>query len=476
METMTKEMVVESELPKGWRVLPIEDCLAPINGKKKVGQGWSPQCEKEASPSATQWGVLKTTAIQAGEFLEGENKLLPENLEPRPQIEVKAGDLLTTCAGPRSRCGVTCLVRETRPRLMISGKMYRYRADKAVIDAEYLEAYLQTQQAWDAIDKMKTGGSDSGLNLTHDRFLALPIPVAPLPQQRRIVSAIETQLGRLDAAVANLDAAKAKLKRYKQAVLKAAVEGALTEEWRAKQKRMSGAQQLLEEILAERKHTAIKSKDKQAIAPGDDLPKLTDGWVWASLEQIGQPNRPIIYGIIKPGPHVEDGVPYVRVTEMKDGTIDVDSLRKASKERAAKFARATLAAGDVLISKDGTIGRVAVVPPELEGGNITQHVMRAPVSRLVDRDYIVWAIRSDQCQNWLTGETRGVALRGVNVEDFRRLPIPLPPRNEQTAIVAQVEDRMARTAQLEATLDAQLLQSTRLRQAVLKRAFEGRLV
>lgn len=193
--------------------------------------------------------------------------------------------------------------------------------------------------------------------------------------------------------------------------------------------------------------------------------------MWATLDQIGQEGRPIIYGIIKPGPHDPNGVPYVRVTEMKDGFVDLPNLRRAAPERAAKFAKATLAAGDVLISKDGTIGRVAVVPPQLAGGNITQHVMRAPVNELMSRDYVVWAIRSDVCQRWLTGETRGVALRGVNVEDFRRLPIPVPPVTEQHRIVAEVDRRLSLLRETEAQVNANLQRAERLRSSILVNAF-----
>jgi type I restriction enzyme S subunit len=209
------------------------------------------------------------------------------------------------------------------------------------------------------------------------------------------------------------------------------------------------------------------------VEPGGlgDLPAVPGTWTWATLDQIGQEGRSVIYGIIKPGPDTPGGVPYVRVTEMKDGSVDMPSLRRAAREREAKFSRARLLAGDLLISKDGTIGRVAVVPRELEGGNITQHVMRAPIHRYMNREFVVWAIRSEFCQRWLTGETRGVALRGVNVEDFRRLPIPVPPRIEQDRIVAEVDRRLSIVREVEAEVDANLKRTQALRQAVLQKAF-----
>ena len=221
------------QLPPGWALAPIEDLFWPLEDGRTLHQGWSPLCEKTPAPTDKDWGVLKTTAIQAGAFLPQHNKHLPKHLTPRPQTEVKTGDILITCAGPRVRCGIACLVRNTRPRLMMSGKMYRFRVSPDHMDERYLEAFLLTPKATSAIDKMKTGGSDSGLNLTHDRFRPLPVPIAPLSEQRRIMDTVEELISDLDAGVAALERVQAKLKIYRTAVLKAAVEGALTVEWRA---------------------------------------------------------------------------------------------------------------------------------------------------------------------------------------------------------------------------------------------------
>src|ERR1035441_380049 len=166
----------DGDLPIGWTEQRIEELFTPLEDGRTLHQGWSPQCDKVPSPSEVVWGVLKTTSIQAGEFQPEHNKLLPKNLESRPLIEVKEGDILITCAGPRVRCGVSCLVRQTRKRLMMSGKMYRFRVGADHTDSRYVEAFLQTEQARLAIDKMNTGSSDSGLNLTHDRFRQLRIP------------------------------------------------------------------------------------------------------------------------------------------------------------------------------------------------------------------------------------------------------------------------------------------------------------
>ncbi|MBZ0100379.1 MAG: restriction endonuclease subunit S, partial [Taibaiella sp.] len=146
----------------------------------------------------------------------------------------------------------------------------------------------------------------------------IPIPVLPLSQQKSTIAEIEKQFTRLDAGVAALKRAQANLKRYRAAVLKAACEGRLvpTEADLARKEGRSyeTGEQLLARILEERrKKRQGRGKYKEPVGVDTKkLPTLPEGWVWASLDQIGQEGRPILYGIIKPGPHIHDGIPYVR--------------------------------------------------------------------------------------------------------------------------------------------------------------------
>ena len=89
-----------TELPEGWISIRIEEGLLPYENRKKIRQRWSPQCERFPAKTIDDWGVLKTSAIQDGYFVDAENKHLPEKLEPKEHIEVQSGDILITCAGP----------------------------------------------------------------------------------------------------------------------------------------------------------------------------------------------------------------------------------------------------------------------------------------------------------------------------------------------------------------------------------------
>ena len=450
---------------------------AKLGDIAQVVRGVTYKKEQATSQPATDMlPILRATNVQDGSLvLDSDLVFVPKELVSETQ-KLRVGDIVVaTSSGSKHLVGKTAQVREAWEGSF--GAFCAAIRPTSDIDQRYLGYFFETREYKDYISKKALGVNIN--NLRRGDLEEISVPVAPLAQQKRIVAEIEKQLSRLDEAVANLKRVKANLKRYKAAVLKAAVEGRLVET-EAEIARREGrsyetGEQLLQRILATRRSRwKGKGKYKEPAAPDtSDLPELPEGWVWATLDQIGQEGRPIIYGIIKPGPHDPNGVPYVRVTEMKDGFVDLENLRRAVPERAAKFARATLAPGDVLISKDGTIGRVAVVPPQLAGGNITQHVMRAPIHELMCRDYVVSAIRSDVCQKWLTGETKGVALRGVNVEDFRRLPIPVPPYIEQERVLAEVDRRLSLLSETEAEVDANLQRADRLREAILQRAFSS---
>ena len=345
--------------------------------------------------------------------------------------------------------------------------------------------YLLSQRR--ALRRSGQGGAQP--NISQTVIKGWEIPLAPLPEQRRIVAAIEQHFSRLDAAVVTLERVKAKLGQTRASVLKAAVEGRLvpTEAALAREegRDYEHASVLLERILAERrkKHDEAqvgagrKKKYTEPVEPDvEGLPALPEGWVWATMMQVVQGGRPICYGVLKAGPHHPGGVPLVRVTDVVRGDLSVKLLKHCNPEREAVFARARLATGDLVVSKDGTIGRVAVVPPALDGANVTQHVLRVAVQQVADAYYVMTALRSPRAQAWMKGETKGVALQGVNVGDFRRLPIPIPPLAEQHRIVAEVDRQLSVLDEVGRVVDTNLARCARLRQSILKRAFEGRLV
>lgn len=201
--------------------------LAPLRDFiRELDQGWSPKCESE-STGPNDWAVIKTTAIQPIEFLPEENKRLPVHLSPRPGITIKAGDVLITRAGPRSRVGISCVVTSNHPKLMLCDKAYRLRIDPACVDSVYLTYMLNSPQCLAVLEEMKTGISDSGLNLTQSKFLTLPIPFHSKAIQGQIVERVQMALNWIDRLAAEATSARRLIDRLDQSVLAKAFRGEL---------------------------------------------------------------------------------------------------------------------------------------------------------------------------------------------------------------------------------------------------------
>lgn len=194
---------------------------------ESLDQGWSPKCDIEASPSVDVWGVIKTTSVQPLRFDGHENKRLPRGLEPRQELEVRPGDLLITRAGPRARAGVTCLVRAVRPRLMICDKVYRFRVRSSLALVEFVNLVLNEPAVLQEIDLLKTGISDSGVNLTQDKFLDLEMPLPTLDEQQEIVRRVDALFALADAIEKRVADTTTRVDALPQSILSKAFRGDL---------------------------------------------------------------------------------------------------------------------------------------------------------------------------------------------------------------------------------------------------------
>jgi type I restriction enzyme S subunit len=235
---------------------------------ESLGQGWSPKCEGQPSSNLQSWAVIKTTAIQPLRYLEEYNKQLPAALKPRPHLELIDGDLLITRAGPRTRVGITCLVKRTRPRLMLCDKAYRLRCKKDTLSPAFLEVVLNAPHIVAALDKLKTGINDSGLNLTQDRFSELLIPFPTPDEQAAIVEAVEDQFSVIEHLEADLEAKLKSASALRQSILRHAFTGQLVPQ----NPKDEPAAELLKRIAAEREKRIVAVKKAKKLTSAKASP------------------------------------------------------------------------------------------------------------------------------------------------------------------------------------------------------------
>jgi type I restriction enzyme, S subunit len=327
------------------------------------------------------------------------------------------------------------------------------------------------------------------------KFEKIPFPVAPLTEQERIVFEIEKQFSRLDEAVAGLKRARANLKRYKAAILKAAVEGRLTEQWRKEHPDVEPAEKLLQRILAERrdkweqtelakmkakgqepKDNKWKYKYKEPIGSDqNNLTSLPHGWIWCSSDQI--------FWFVTSGSrgwakyYSNEGPVFLRIGNLDHGSIDLDlkNIQHVRPPKGAEGIRTQVEANDLLVSITADVGMVAVIPQKFEEAYINQHIALSRPVQLVDSCYLGWYMTSLPGQRQFQEFQRGATKVGFGLDDIKTVNIPLPPLKEQKEIILRISQRISIIGEIEKSIDLDLKRSERLRQSILKKAFSGQL-
>ncbi len=406
-----------------WQWLTLADVLVPQSNRKLVQQGWSPQCH-DFPARDNAWGVLKTTAIQFGSFEPQHNKELPETLAPKPQIEVRRGDLLMTCAGPRARCGVPTLVKTTPGRLMMSGKMYRFRPDERLVP-QFLEYWLLSPDAQRLIDSMKTGISDSGLNLTHARFTRLPVPVPPLVEQHRIISLLDDHLSRLEAADSYLRSAESRESALDTQVLAA------------------------ELAQADTHLVPFSSLLRSGLANGRSVPTRAGGF------------------------------PVLRLTALREGRIALNERKEGAwtKSDASRF---LIERGDFLISRGNgslrLVGAGGLVVEEPDAVAYPDTLVRAQLdTSVLNPSYLAVVWNSPVVRRQIEAFARTTAgIYKINQQDIGAVKIPVASLEHQATVVTRVGNARDALAVLATSRLRALRRSTALRRSLLTAAFSNR--
>ncbi|HET6515913.1 MAG TPA: restriction endonuclease subunit S, partial [Thermodesulfovibrionales bacterium] len=235
------------QLPSDWKWHSLEDLISVP--KRDIVDGPFGSNLKASEYLDEGVPVARLQNINRNEFIHKNIKFISKKkAEMLSRHSFHSGDILITKLG--DPLGKACIVPETIPHGIIVADIVRVRTTNGM-DKRYLTYAINSPFIARQFEKHIKGTTRPRVNLGIIR--KLPIPVAPKKQQPLIVAEIEKQFSRLDEAVTGLKRVKGNLKRYKAAVLKAAVEGKLTEEWRKAHPNVERGEHLLKRILAERK-------------------------------------------------------------------------------------------------------------------------------------------------------------------------------------------------------------------------------
>ncbi len=412
--------------------------------------------------------------------------------ERRPWKDVRKGytrfqdgDVLVAKITPCMENGKIAVVRQLHGGVGAGSTEFHVLRPTTALSSDLLRYYvLREEFRKDARAKMT--GTAGQLRVPSSFLEACSLPLPPLPEQHRIVEAIESYFTRLDDAVATMERVQRNLKRYRASVLKAAVEGRLVpteaELARAEGRDYEPASVLLGRILAERRRRSQEAGSRgkytePAVPDTSDLPELPEGWRWTTVDAVGD----VLLGRQR-APQYLTGQwsrPYLRVANIKDSAIDFADVEEMDFHEA-HFEKYRLEPGDILISEGQSperLGQSAIYRGGIEGVCFQKTLHRfRPVPGGPSTEFAQIVFRS----HVKSGVFKRMGSITTNIAHltlvkFKGARFPLPPAAEQARIVAETERLLTIADAVDKSRLQQVARLHRLRQAILKWAFEGKL-
>jgi type I restriction enzyme S subunit len=353
--------------------------------------------------------------------------------------------------------------------------------------SKYLQYFLNSSEFVAFASSLNTGDRP---RVNFSQIADHPFPLPPLAEQRRIVEAIETQFTRLEAGLASLRQAQARLERYQASVLKAACEGRLVPQEHKLAHQDGRNYETAKELVATLPKVEIKRKRRAGRLWGAGVvPELSEkqkkkiprGWQWVKVNELGSdPDEVVQVGpmSMKSREFENTGVPVFNVGCVRRGYFDESKLNFLPPDKAERFDRYRIQPNDILFTRSGYVGRCAIAIERHKNWLMTFHLLRVRVNSEVCLPKYLHTVfeGAPHIKKQIDDATIGTTRKGFNTRLLATLDVPLPPLAEQRRIVAEVERRLSVVAEVGAAIEANLKRADRLRQAILKRAFAGRLV
>lgn len=327
-----------------------------------------------------------------------------------------------------------------------------------------------------------------------------PLELPPKNEQERIVDLLTALFDELDAGITSLQRCHEKLGTYRASLLKAAVEGHLTADWRSEHPDAEPAGKLLQRILAERRERweqnqlrAYAEKGKAppknwearykepVAADQSDLPSLPTGWEWATLDQLTAPGKHALtdgpFGSnLKTSHYTASGPRVVRLQNIGEGEF-LDAEAHISHDHFQALKKYEVRPGDVVFAALGNnLPRSCVLPDHVGPAIVKADCVRFRPSPLMSAACINYFVNANPTRQRTKRLIHGVGRPRLNLRSLRTVAIPVPCFEEQCVIAETVHNQLAGIQQVEVALAQKLASAVTLRQSVLHQALTGKLV
>jgi type I restriction enzyme, S subunit len=357
------------------------------------------------------------------------------------------------------------------------------------VSSGYVFRFL-VQRSYRRNAERKMSGSAGQLLVPKSFFSESVLPLPPLPEQHRIVAKIEELFSSLDKGVEDLKTAQQRLKVYRQAVLKWAFEGKLTEKWRKRQGPLPVGSQVFELIKAERRKQAEASgRELKSATPIiepklSELPRLPEEWCWVTPSILAAFDSNAIcagpFGtIFKAKDSRDKGIPIIFLRHVKAGQYKTDKPgfmdTKKWKESSASY---SVFGGELLITKLGDPpGECALYPTGIGPAMVTPDIIKMSSNEaIVVPKFLMYYFNSEVYRRLSEDAAFGTTRLRLTIPMFRDSPTVFCSIEEQKQIVQEIESRLSVADKIEETITDSLKQAESLRQSTLKKAFKGKPV
>ncbi len=479
-------MSEEADLPRGWIEIEFGDLFSRPGDDIVDGPFGSNL--KASEYVAAGIPIARLQNIDRNQFIpKNIQHVTSEKADELARHTFVPGDILITKLG--DTLGKACLAPLSIDRGILVADVVRARITHQWVDRSFLCYQINADNVLGQFKDQTKGTTRPRVNLTKIRCLRARL--CPQPEQTRIVEKLEELLSALDAGVTELKAAQKKLAQYRQSLLKAAMEGALTAEWRAKHQPTETGAQLLDRILTERRarweaRQLAKFKEQGKTPPKDwqnkypepvppdttDLPEVPEGWVWASVDQLsfvvrGASPRPA------GDPRFFGGeIPWITVGSLTaDNSMYLKSVNQFVTETGRDASR-FIEAGTLLLTNSGaTLGvpKITNIGGCINDGSVALLDIDEPL-----KVYLYWYLRTQT--DVLRATNQGAAQPNLNTDIVKRISVPICALAE----MGQVNDLLgSQTDAIEKqrkSIAISFKQSTAQRQNILRAAFAGQLV
>ncbi len=327
-----------------------------------------------------------------------------------------------------------------------------YIPPPSLIVLDYIYYYLKKIRT----ELTTRGTTQKNLNAQIVKNILISLP--PLNEQKRIVAKLEELFACLDAGVEELRKVKVQLMRYRQAVLKYAFEGKLTEEWRKTHTHQTEPASLfLEKLMSERKKEFSRATEANLLEVPNS-PSLPDTWSWSNLEQLSQDITDCLHSTPS---FTETGKYCIDTNCIEQNRILFDKARFVSEETFKERVRRLVPnAGDVLFAREGTIGTAVVVPENMELCLGQRMMLFRPANEILSA-YFMWGLLSPIFESQWKPKVTGTTAPHVNIRDLKQMYLPLTCQEEQRVIVNEIETHTSIIYQAGANADKSIKQVER---------------